>query len=97
MDAARWQERGQERRSESESASSEGHRLSMGAVQELQGEIAALRGVLSAMVTTVPHGRPAISEALPGYEEVRGGKFDFSDSGGFSVCELKVLTFALAT
>lgn len=81
MDAARRQERGLERRSESESTSSEGHRLSMGAVQELQGEIAALRGVLGAMVTTVPHGRPAIEEVLPGYEEVRGGEFGFYDSG----------------
>ena len=50
----------------------------MGAVQELQGEIAALRGVLGAMVTTVPHGRPAIEEVLPGYEEARWGELSFS-------------------
>ena len=93
MDASRRREEGQEQCSESQST--EGRRLSMGAVQALQGEISALRNVLSAMTTTVPRvvgrGPPAISEVLPGYEEAR--------RGGFSRFPLRavstVLTFVL--
>ena len=48
-------------------------RVSVGAVQALQEEIAALRGVLSGMAAHVGHTQPAIceSEILPEYEEAR--------------------------
>ena len=48
-------------------------RVSVGAVQALQEEIAALRGVLSGMAAHVGHTQPAIceSEILPEYEETR--------------------------
>ncbi|KAM5542803.1 hypothetical protein V8D89_003764 [Ganoderma adspersum] len=48
-------------------------RVSVGAVQALQEEIAALRGVLSGMAAHVGHNQPAIceSEILPEYEEAR--------------------------
>lgn len=43
--------------------------LSSGAVQELQGEIAALRQVLGAITMREGFNQPTISEVLPEYEE----------------------------
>ncbi|PIL33026.1 hypothetical protein GSI_04475 [Ganoderma sinense ZZ0214-1] len=61
-------------------------RVSVGAVQALQEEIAALRGVLSGMTTHVGgvgHSQPAIceSEILPGYEEARWSAAGNAGSG----------------
>ena len=43
--------------------------LGSGAVQELQGEIAALRQVLRAITMCEGFNQPVISEVLPEYEE----------------------------
>ena len=64
-----WQ--GQRSSDEFESDMSEG--LSSGMVQELQGEVVALRDVLSVVAVGVGLRRPPISEldVLPAYEEAR--------------------------
>ena len=78
MDASESRQQ-QEQEPCSESESSEGRRLSIGAVQALQEEIAALRNVLSPTTRVAGcAGRPAISKVLPGYEEARWGELSFS-------------------
>ncbi|TBU58177.1 hypothetical protein BD310DRAFT_906747 [Dichomitus squalens] len=52
-----------------ENISEDESRLSSSAVQALQEEIAALRGVLSSMAMRVEHHPPPISESLPRYED----------------------------
>ena len=77
-----------EQRSQSGTLTSEG--LSSGTVQELQGEIAALRDVLSAMNVVARVGVPEsnVSEVLPGYDEACGGpgEFGFSLSSSLFIC-----------
>ena len=54
--------------------SDDSSRISSSAVQALQEEIAALRGVLSGMAVRVEHHAPSILETLPRYEEANQGE-----------------------
>ena len=66
-------QRWQERRSSDGLGSDMSEGLGSGTVQELQGEVAALRDVLSVVAVGVGLRRPPISEldVLPTYEEAR--------------------------